>query len=180
MKKRIRKKIPKLRSKKGMTLVEILAGVVIIVIVFGATLSAMTNGFSSTLRNATANRDAVEGESANEMIFQAIVKQNFSSSDAVDKPMGGQSYKSNIDEYMETGAALAAAKSVDPDMEYVSKDKYDEDDSYSKFTVEYPVDTTVDRNLGNKNPIISGIVIKTAVKTASGYVTNVSFVPFAD
>ena len=62
MKKRIRKKIPKLRSKKGMTLVEILAGVVIIVIVFGATLSAMTNGFSSTLRNATANRDAVEGE----------------------------------------------------------------------------------------------------------------------
>lgn len=179
MKKRMRKKIPKLRSKKGMTLVEILAGVVIIVIVFGSTLSAMTNGFSSTLRNATANRDAVEGESANEMIFQAIVKQNFSKTDGDPNPLN-ENHITNIEKYMKTGAALAAAQSVVPDIVYVDNEQYDSDDSYSKFTVEYPVDTTVDRNLGNKNPIISGIVIKTAVKTASGYVTNVSFVPFAD
>ena len=44
--KRLKRKKARLHSKKGMSLVEILVAVTIIVIVFGGTIGAMANGYS--------------------------------------------------------------------------------------------------------------------------------------
>lgn len=175
MKKRMRKKIPKLRSKKGMTLVEILAGVVIIVIVFGSTLSAMTNGFSSTLRNATTNKYAVESESVNEIILQAISKYNFQDEDDARDVLEA-----------DVNAIEMAAQSVVPEMKYVDSSEYDSKDYDNKFTVvflEEETKSTVTTSLGGRKKsdyVIRGMQIKTAVTTSTGVVRNVSFVPYSE
>ena len=49
----------KMKSKKGITLVEILIGVTIVVIVFASTLGAMVGGFTTTMYNSDENRAAV-------------------------------------------------------------------------------------------------------------------------
>ena len=183
MKKKMRQKIPKFRSKKGMTLIEILVGVFIIVLVFGATLSAMTNGYASTLYNASANKYAVEGESANEIIMQAIAKQEFTS--ATDAQTMLNSSDNPIDH---------AAKTVVSDIVYVDSSDFDSSDAENKYTVVFTGDDT--ESLVNRNEKLSeadykkgrkldefkvkGMIIKTSVTTASGVVRNISFVPYFD
>ena len=77
MKKRVKKKFLVFRSKKGISLVELIVGIVILVMVFTSTLTAMTNGYTDTIFNADTNRHAVEGGSLNEIIMQSAIKQNF-------------------------------------------------------------------------------------------------------
>ena len=69
MKKMTRTVRKKIRSKKGMTLVEILVGVTIVVIVFASTLGAMVTGYTTTLFNADENRSAVLNSSVNEIVL---------------------------------------------------------------------------------------------------------------
>ncbi len=173
MKKMMRQKIPKYRSKKGMTLVELLAGVVIIVIVFGATLSAMTNGFAVTLHNAATNQYAVEGESVNEIILQAISKQEFS--DGADARLKIEANNNPID---------VAAKSVVPGIKYVKYEDFESSSEEDRYTVKFDAKTTVSSAVlsGRKqlNYAISGMEITTHVTSSTGVVRNTSFVAYAD
>ena len=62
----------KFRSKKGMSLVEILIGVAIIVIVFASTLGAMVSGYTTTVYNADENRAGLLNASVNDIVFTTI------------------------------------------------------------------------------------------------------------
>lgn len=172
MKKKMRQKFPKIRSKKGMTLIEILVGVVIIVIVFGSTLSAMTNGFATTLYNAKSNTVAVEGESVNEIILQAISKQGFAT----------ETEARNVLE-SEDNSILNAARAVVPDIVYVDNSLYDSSNEDNIFTVEFPDKSTISGNKKGRKLekfALGGMIIKTTVKSTTGFVSNESFVPFVE
>lgn len=173
MKRKLRQKIPRYRSKKGMTLVEILAGVVIIVIVFGATLSAMTNGFAVTLYNASTNKYAVEGESVNEIILQAIAKQEFSD---------GSSAKIKLE--ADDNPIDQAAKAVVSDITYVKFENFEDSDAENKYTVDFSAKNAVIGTSvkGKKSAsyTVDGMIIITSVTTSNGRVRNTSFVAYSD
>ena len=71
------KKIEKIYSKKGMTLVEIIVGIAIIVIVFAGTLGAMVGGYTTTVKNADQNKVASENKALNEILMDTIGKLGF-------------------------------------------------------------------------------------------------------
>ena len=178
MKKRLRHNKARLRSKKGMSLVELLVAVTIIVLVFGGTVGAMANGYSSTMYNAQKTIDAAEGVSLNDVIFEGIENQYFTSEDECKKYFFGTGGTKNPNTDA-TNSIHAAAKTVDENVKYVPKDTFPSSDP--TVVLQYTIVTDSHSNvtvtgLGTKE--VKGVTIKTAVKTVEGIVTNTSFVPY--
>lgn len=169
MKKRLRQKIPKLRSKKGLTLVEILVGVVIIVIVFGATLSAMVHGFSKTLRNADTNKSAVEGGSVNEVIMEAIKKQKVADEIAAETLMS----TSDNPVHAAANAACNGIVYVENPSDF-PKSEYD-----NQYTIVFNASSDV-TTTSAKKPTIKQMEIITSVMSSDGTVINRSYVSYND
>ena len=168
MKKRTRQIRTKLRSKKGMTLVELIVGIVIIVIVFSATLSAMTNGYSDTIYNADVNKSAVKGGSLNEVIMEAIIKQGLTSADDDGDSASAQNFffaggKTPADG---DNPVHSAAVAVIPSVRYVPYGSFYENQKDEEGKKK--VSTT-----------IKGIEILTCVTNSKGTLINSSFVPYA-
>ena len=115
MKKYLRQHVPRKNSKKGLTLVEILVGVTIIVIVFGATLGAMTQGYSGTLRNADEDKAAAIASSVCDTVATSIKKLGMTDGDEL------QSYFN--DHSPDNNAVILAATTVVSNINYL--DTYD-------------------------------------------------------
>lgn len=172
MKKNLRKNIPKLRSKKGLTLVEILVGVAIIVIVFGATLGAMTQGYTSTLYNADENKAAAVSKSMNDAIMAAVTNQHFQNQAECDDYFFGGGKNPNSDG---SNAIHAAAVSIESSVEYVSYASFPD---YSK-DFQYTIKTDGISNVeGASNQSMPYVMIQTAARSAKGMNINTSFVPY--
>ena len=188
MKKRVRKKIPKFNSKKGMSLVELIVGITILVIVFTSTLSAMTNGYTDTLFNANANISAVEGGSLNEIIMQTAAKQGFNSGaceayfTAHDPNSTVAVSSGSIDN---SNAIHEAAKVLVPDIQYVpytdekSFPLTGNDASENQYTINFNASSVIKKN-GAKDRTIKGFEIITMVTSVKGTIINRSFVPYTD
>ena len=180
MKKRTRQNIPKLRSKKGMSLVELIVGIVIIVIVFTATLTAMTNGYTTTIYNADVNKNAVSGGSLNEIIMEAVSKQQFESKageNGAEKYFFNNGNKTpNTDS---SNAIHAAARMIYPDVQYVSPDDFPDSTIENQYTINLDAESDVEKKVGiSAKAKIKGIEIKTSVTSVKGTVINSSFVPY--
>ena len=185
MLKRTRQIRTKLKSRKGMSLVELIVGISIIVIVFTATLTAMTSGYSDTLYNADVNRYAVKGGSLNEMIMEAVVKQKFTAAEGAgsDGIAGKYFYSSGAasGNYKTdtTNAVHCAAQAVAPDVQYVPMANFP---SYEKdVNNQYTLDINASRKVTDakgKVVEIKGIEIRTCVATSRGRLINSSFVPY--
>ncbi len=175
MKKRLRQKIPKLRSKKGMSLVELVVGITIIVIVFGSTLSAMTNGYSTTLYNADVNKSAVEGGSLNELLFQSISELGFyDKAEAQEYFFGAASNKSpNSDP---GNAVHAAAKTFDSTVLYYDKNVFPAAGVETQYTIDLDASSKVQK--GAKQYTIKGIYVQSYVYSSRGSLVNHSFIPY--
>ncbi len=169
MKKRMRQKIPKIHSKKGMTLIELVVGITIIVIVFGATLSAMTNGFTNTLYNAEVDKTAARAGSLNEVMMEAAVKQGFASATDVNAlyPSGSPKADNPINQ---------AAVSVEPTIEYVQPHLFPAKDKEFQYTI--VVNTHSKLKKGGSEYEINGIEIRTVVNSVKGTIYNNSFVAY--
>lgn len=187
MKKRTRQIRTKLRSKKGMTLVELIVGIVIIVIVFSATLSAMTNGYSDTIYNADVNKSAVKGGSLNEVIMEAIIKQGLTSADDDGDSASAQNFffaggKTPADG---DNPVHSAAVAVIPSVRYVPygsfyENQKDEEGKVieNKYTININATRTI-KDLKKVSTTIKGIEILTCVTNSKGTLINSSFVPYA-
>lgn len=176
MKKRFRKKIPRFNSKRGMSLVELVVGITIIVIVFGATLSAMTNGYSTTIYNAEVNKSAVGGGSLNELLFQSVSKLDFYNEEAAQEYFFGVGNTKDPNSDSEN-AVHAAALSYDESIKYVSPDEFPLQNVDVQYTVELNSSSKVTD--GSNQHTIKGIKVQTYVASSRGSLVNNSFIPYS-
>ena len=187
MEKLMRQKIPKVRSRRGMSLIELVVGITIIVIVFGSTLSAMTNGYSNTIYNAEVNQTAVEGGSLNEIMAQAIKNLGFEDEASCKKYFFGGSGSPVKDPNTATDNAVhAAGKAVlgeEPStpgnmkLQYVSPDVFPSPNFENQYTIITDAESTLKASA--KNYDIKGVILKTSVTNVRGKLTNSSFIAYA-
>lgn len=175
MEKRMRQIIPKLRSKKGMSLVELIVGITILVIVFGATLSAMTNGYSNTIFNADVNKNAVEGGSLNELMAQMVKKQDFADENTCKKYFFGDTVAKDPNSDA-TNAVHITAQGLFSDIRYVPYSSFPSDAYENQYTIK--TDAVYNVKSGAKTYKIKGVEIITSVTNVRGKLTNSSFVAY--
>ena len=83
--KKMRKKIPKLRSKKGLSLVELIVGVTIMAMAISSAAGAIVTGYKTTIDNAIRNEAAAKCASVNEVIMKAVKNCDFYDADEAKK-----------------------------------------------------------------------------------------------
>ena len=179
---KLKKSPKKLRSKRGLTLVEILIGVTIVVVVFASTLGAMVGGFTTTVYNADENRAAILNASLNEIILNTVHNMRFTERSEVDDAAD------DIRTDDTTVSVLLAAVSANiPDAVYVDP----EPDASGNMTVNFPsgvsyqytlipdVQTKLNKNTAT-DPLVdmNGVTIKTCFESAGGPIVYESFVPY--
>ncbi len=171
----------RLRSKRGMSLVEILVGVTIMAMVFGATLSALVGGYTSTMNNASQNQAAGEAASVNEAIMQYLLAKNYSDPGSTSSAI------------FSTGTEIAAdsplymvAKGVRPDIVYVKSGDPtvatnvfpDDTQGDVQFTIKVTASVASENIDTGATSAMPGIEVKTAINTLKGWVVVTSFVPY--
>lgn len=174
------KKIKKRNSKKGMTLVELLVGVAIVVIVFAGTLGAMVGGYSTTVNNADQNKINATNQATNEIIMGTVKSLGFSGKADAQKCVDELKVIKTTTEPDDPPAERIQAKAIQgaaekrcSGIEYVDQDQFPKDNVDCQYTIIIPNSPTM-----VDSQEIDGIIIKTAMKSSSGFVINQSFVPY--
>ncbi len=180
----------KFRSKKGMTLVEILVGIAIIVIVFASTLGALVNGYSTTLYNADHNKEDLLNSSVNEIIFNTFKCMQISDTeeavDVIDQIEDVQSSGDLTGDDYATALVVAISNNVDgavfvpPEFSGGEYKPAFVDDVVFQYTIVPDVspileDPTPGIDDYNK---ITGFRILTSFETAKGTAVSESFIPY--
>lgn len=164
----MRNKIKKLRSKKGLTLVELLVGIAIVVIVFAGTLGAMVGGYTTTVGNADQNKVAAKNVATNEVIMDTIKKIEFKAiedaEDCVDALKNGSTDPSAT-------AIQAAAEKQCSGIKFVDSASFPDSNTDCQYTL------LVGQTTQTNGQTISGVIVKTAMKSSVGFVINQSFIP---
>lgn len=158
------------KSKKGLTLIEIVVGVTIVVIVFASTLGAMVSGYTTTLKNADENKAAIKSAAVNEIIMKTISNLNLEDEASVNDIINTINDSNNV--------IKVAAEKECSNIKYVS---YGDFLKEAKGDEQYTIiaEQTSDITSGSTKKTVKGIIIKTAVKSSSGFVSNETFVPYA-
>lgn len=158
------------KSKKGLTLIEIVVGVTIVVIVFASTLGAMVSGYTTTLKNADENKAAIKSAAVNEIIMKTISNLNLEDGAAVNDIINTINDSDNV--------IKVAAEKECSNIKYVSSgDFLKETKGDEQYTIIANQSSEIEYN-GTKKTV-KGITIKTAVKSSSGFVSNETFVPYS-
>ena len=180
MKSKMRQKIPKCRSKKGLSLVELIVGVLIIAMVLASASGVIVTGYKTTVDNASRNRAAAESASMNEVIMIAIKNCAFSSESEAEEhffwnvDINGAKVSKTDPEKKGSDPVFEAVKKLYPDVHYI------EDFSSSQYDFMYKLNIKAQRTLNPDNEVIKGIEITTAVATPLGLEQIVSFIPYRD
>ena len=158
----------KIRSKKGMTLVEIVVGIALVVIVFSSCLGAMVGGYTTTIKNADENKIAVLNASLNELLVNTV--RDLKLTESAVSPTGeinDARITETVTEYL-------------PSALYVKPSEYPKNDVSVDFqyTIAPVVDDKTALTKGSEKSLIKGIVIKTCFNSSKGANTYQSFVPF--
>lgn len=169
----------KLRSKKGVSLVELIVGMAIIVIVFAATLGGMVGGYTTTVKNADQDREAVTNASVNEALIRAIRSQQWTRKSDVESDMG-DAISSTID-----NAVHSAAKTINEDIVYVPNEPDDPSNEFpvSGYDYQYTIipdceSTITSEASGRESSSMSGVIIRTYSRSSAGTTIYDSFVPY--
>ncbi len=186
----MRKKIPKFKSKKGLSLVELIVGVTIMAMAISSAAGAIVSGYKTTIDNAARNEAAVKSASLNEVIMRAIKNCDFEDEDEARKYFFVNPSDSSLtispndntnDSVMQAGKTLFPADAGVPNSGLVY---YASDDFPSaQYDVQYQLDISAVEKLvatGAADIEIKGIKIRTAVLTADGFVEVTSFVPYVN
>lgn len=164
------KKIEKIYSKKGMTLVEIIVGIAIIVIVFAGTLGAMVGGYTTTVKNADQNKVASENKALNEILMDTIGKLGFANaSDAANCVSVLENATGTNDN---ATAIKTVAEKKCSGVKYVKSADFPDENTDCQYTL------ITDKSPKADTQDIPGVIIKTAMKSSAGWVINQSFVPY--
>lgn len=158
----------KFKSKKGVTLVELLVGIAIIVIVFASTLGAMATGYTTTVYNADQNKVSAKNASVNEVIMKAVQVKGWSAAPA------GVSFD---DDSTIPNSIKQTALSECSDIKYVKPADFPNNTDSNQYTIIIDSASEVSKT-GASKITIKGITIKTAMKGADGLNIYESFVPY--
>lgn len=189
MKKLLKSGKKKVRSKRGMTLVEILVGVTIVVVVFASTLGAMVSGYTTTMFNADENRSAVLNASVNEIVLNTVRKARISDSDSAIEMIEDMADYDSADLSDTVGAAVMSAVLAQvPDAVFVSPTtdvdgayivEFSEGESY-QFSILPETKTSLTFLEATKDDLsVDGLTIKTNFESAKGSITYETFIPYA-
>ena len=168
-------KIPKFkkkfyRSRAGVTLVELIVAITIIVIVFTSVVYAFANGYSSTVSNVNVDAASAESQGITDAVMEAVSIYQLSSSVTLSSTMSDSNTIANhiaSDIYDSTGATYVDS-SVFPDS--------DGDDM--QFTIiEGQTATTTNTTDATKQDI-EGCIVKSAVLSVDGFIITEAFVPY--
>lgn len=186
MKNKLRQKIPKCRTKKGMSLVELIVGVTIIAMVLASASGIIVTGYKTTIDNAARNRAAASSASMNEVILKAVKNCGFSEKGEADelfflKTDNSGAEVAAIPSEKDDEPVFAAVKKLYPDVKYSTTDSFSADDGDYQYTLNTDAKRTMEYGSGVVETIeILGIEITTAVAAAGGFEEIVSFVPYND
>ncbi len=184
----------KIRSKKGMSLVEILVAVAIVVIVFASTLGAMVSGYTTTVYNADENRAALLNSSANEIIFSTFKKMKISDSatalSLVEELENNMSTPPGADQDTLAMAVASAINEKVPGAVFVpptppaaAGGEYTisfADGVECQYTIIPDVSAPLSFNEPGRDDLeVVGIKIMTCFETAKGNVISESFMPYS-
>lgn len=155
------------RSKKGMTLVELLVGIAIIVIVFSAVIWGMAHGYTTTVNNVTVDKASAASQAITDNCIGQFSTYKISCKDDFDITVGSDTTLNNITQNI---LMLTGAQYRDPSV-------FMNDTSVEKqFTIEIDVTTTV--SSGTTPTEIKGCVVRSAVMSSSGFIITTAFVPY--
>lgn len=189
--KKMRKKIPKFRSKKGMSLVELIVGVAIMAMAISSAAGAIVTGYKTTIDNAVRNEAAAKCASLNEVIMKGIKNCEFEDKDAADsyffkKPVYDASGNlvrndNTTPNDNDNDSIMKVGKELFSDLYYCTSADFPVDE----YDIQYQLDINAVEDLnaqGEAAPIhqMKGIKIRTAVNVPDGYVEITSFVPYVN
>lgn len=158
----------KIKSKRGVTLVELLIGMTIIVIVFAGTLAAMSTGYTTTVYNADQDKASVVSASTNELVAAAATKMQFTKKAELDADLGSAS------SYIKTSTARYVK------MTYVEPSSFFSSDLDERFSIFPDVESSVSGgSLIGEDAKVKGMIVRSACKSAQGTIYTETFVPYA-
>ena len=182
MKKNLKKKI---RSKRGMSLVELVVGITLVVIVFASTLGALVGGYTTTIYNSDQTRVAALNASLNERIICTIRNYGTINDSTISRLIGDSNapLQKAMNDVIQSGeiGGVANVTYVSPDnfTDPVSPEAAAHGTSKSiRYTLVPSVESTVTGNGGSAN--IKGVWIRTCFDSAAGTVFFESFVPYTE
>lgn len=155
------------KSKKGVTLIELVIAITIIVIIFAGTLGALVQGYTTTVYNADHDRMAAKSVAVNEIIMQAVKRYGWD--DSTDESTVDAAQLSAIDQL---------AKAECGDMVYVSPSDFPKSGVDYQYTLIFDGPVSVAKTTSSSVQI-PGVTIRTAINSSAGLLINESFVPYA-
>ena len=181
----------KIKSKKGLTLVELVVGVTIVVIVFASCLGALVSGYTTTMYNSDQNKASSLNESLNDILISILGRMYYTDEDDVEELIDGiVEEMANQDGTISDSNSQAVVQLVRnqiPEIEFVAPEKdgenyvvhFPDGKSYQFSLIPCPT-TTVSYDDPDKTPYsLGGVIVKTCFESASGPIIYESFVPFA-
>lgn len=177
-------------SKRGISLIELVVGITLVVVVFASCLGAMVGGYTTTLYNADETRMASLNASLNEMILNNLSGRTQSDIEKlIDKRQDAQDdptkfspadvrLKNIINDNIKAadGVGLETAVYVSPE-NFTAPPEKDGVDYSVRYTL--VTDTVSQINTGGTKPVeITGVWIRTCFESAKGPTFYDSFVPY--
>ncbi len=160
------------RSRKGVTLVELIVGMAIIVIVFSGVVWGIAHGYATTVNNVTVDKASAKSQAITDDVSSYLRLYKISCPTDFDNPVdpatGTTSIKDAIadDVFDATGGAVW----VDDSVFYDSSEEM-------KYTI--ITDYTTSIADGTSSTEIKGCVVKSAVLSTNGFIITTEFIPYA-
>ncbi|MGN0537181.1 MAG: type II secretion system protein [Acutalibacteraceae bacterium] len=159
------------RSRKGMTLVELIVAMAIIVIVFSGVVWGITHGYATTVNNVTVDSASAKSQSVTDDVVEHLNLYRISSAADFDitVPVGTEMKK--IHEMIENDVVnMTGAVYVDP------SDFTNDTGKDPQYTIIKDQTTTITK--GTTPTVIEGCIVKSAVLSTNGFIVTTSFVPY--
>lgn len=160
------------RSRKGMTLVELIVGMTIIVIVFSGVVWGIAHGYATTVNNVTIDTASARSQSVTDDVITHLNLYKISSA-------------ADFDITVSSGAATTTIRQMIADevysmtdAVYVNPSDFTNDTSKDpQYTIITDYETTIAE--GGTTTKISGCVVKSAVLSSKGFIVTTAFIPYS-
>lgn len=185
----MKRKLKIKNSKRGISLIELVVGITLVVVTFASCLGAMVGGYTTTIHNADEARMAVLNASLNEMIINTIRSYGATSNADIQKLIDthniGAAYTPEDNRLLSAvndnvkaadGISLSTAVYVAPD-EFTDPTPTSGVDYSVRYTLIPDSTSNVFKNAVNSVEI-TGVWIRTCFESATGPIFYESFIPY--
>ncbi len=179
MKSRLRQKVPKCRTKKGLSLVELIVGITIIAMVLASASGAIVTGYKTTIDNAERNKAAASSASMNEVILKAIKNCGLADEGEAEEQffLAADGETATTPDQKADEPVYAAVQILYPGVKYSQTNVFSDANGDYQYYLNPSAERVLEES-GSANIRIKGIEITTAVAVGSGFERIISFVPY--